>query len=412
MAELRPFRALCARPDLAARVASPPYDVMSTEEARALAAGNPDCFLHVSRPEIDLPPGTDEHDDAVYAQARRGLEALRDRGVLALDEGPSLWVYRLTWEGRSQTGVVGAFSLDEYDRGDIVRHEHTRPDKEADRTRHVLTLSAHTGPVFLVHRPAEAVTRAVARATASAPVYDFVAADGVGHTVWRVGDAGSSELVAAFGAVPRLYIADGHHRAAAASNARAALRASGTIEEEDPAHRFLAAAFPTDQVRVLAYNRLVADLGGRGPGAFLEALAATGPLDGPLSGPGAAAPERAGEVRVLVRGQGWRRLWLAPAADDPVSRLDVQALQDRVLRPLLGVVDPRTDQRLRFVGGIRGTGALEEAVARGDAAVAFSLRPVSCEQLLAVADAGQTMPPKSTWFEPKLRSGLLVHMIT
>lgn len=401
MADVRPFRALRPRADAAARVHALPYDVMSTDEARAMAAGNPDSYLHVTRPEIDLPPGIDEHGPAVYARAVQGLAELRRRGVLEADPAAALYVYRLESGGHAQTGVVGAFSVDEYDRGLVVKHELTRPDKEEDRTRHILDLEAHAEPVFLLHRPHAAVAALVQRTQGRPALYDLRASDGVRHALWRVEE--SEALSQALRGVTPLYIADGHHRAAAASNARR--RRPGVKGAE----RFLAVAFPTTEARILPYNRLVKDLNGLSPAAFLDALAKVGRLHAAEGqGPAGPDPVAPGDVRVFL-GQGWRRLDLAvPAGGDPVARLDCSLLQDRVLGPLLGIDDPRTSKRIEFVGGIRGTGALEEAVRGGRAAVAFSLRACTPDELLAVADAGKIMPPKSTWFEPKLRSGLFV----
>jgi len=405
MAELRPFRALRPTAENAARVASVPYDVVSAAEARELAAGNPDSFLHVVRPEIDLPEGTDEHDDAVYAKAAENLAAFRARGALVEEERPCLYLYRIVMGEHAQTGIVGAFSVEEYDTDEILKHEHTRPGKEADRTRHVRTLAAQAGPVFLTFRPAADVEAQVRAGQAADPLFDFTAPDGVRHTVWRV-DAPDA-LVGAFAAVEPLYVADGHHRSAARLQRRRERREAGTLGPDDPAHRFLAVAFPTDQVQILPYNRLVHDLGGRSPEAFLAAVGeATG---GPLRPADSATPPR-GEARLYVAG-GWHAVPLTPAGDDPVARLDVQALQDRVLGPVLGITDPRRDERLSFVGGIRGPDALALAVTEGRAQAAVSLPAVAPDELLAVADAGLTMPPKSTWFEPKLRSGLLTYPI-
>ena len=403
MADVQPFRALRPTPDSAARVASVPYDVVNTAEARELAAGNADSFLHVTRPDIDLPDGTDAHGDAAYAQAQAGLADLRERGVLVQEERPCFYLYRQVWGDHTQTGLVGAFSVEEYDTDKILKHEFTRPDKEADRTRHINELGAQAGPVFLTYRPAPAVDALVAQVTQGAPFFDFTAPDGIQHTVWRVDEP--AELVAALGAVDPLYVADGHHRSAAASNVRAQRREAGTLGADDPSQRFLAVAFPADQVKILAYNRLVHDLGDRSPEQFLAAVGEALPV-----GDADSAEPAAGEARMYLGGR-WHRLTLEPQADDPVSRLEVQVLQDRVLAPLLGIEDPRRDERISFVGGIRGTQALAYAVDQGRAQVAFSLPPVTPEQLLAVADAKKTMPPKSTWFEPKLRSGLFTYLI-
>ena len=407
MAELRSFCALRPRPDLASEVASVPYDVVDTAEARTLAAGNPHSFLHVVRPEIDLPPETDIHDDEVYAQAPRALARLLEDGSLVRDGERALYLYRQIMGGHAQIGVVGCASVDEYDRDLIKKHEKTRPDKEDDRTRHVLTLSAHAGPVFLTYRGTTRIDAAVDAVTSSeAPLYDFVAADGVAHTVWKVSD--SAELEAAFQEVPALYVADGHHRAASASRARAARREqSDGFTGGEEVNFFLTVLFPGAQLKILPYNRVIHDLRGASSAEFLERLG--GVLR--VTPGGAPSPDRKGVFSVYVGGEWFRAEAPREAleVEDPVASLDAAILQERVLGPLLGIEDPRTSNRIDFVGGIRGTEALERRVqALGDG-VAFSLFPVSVDELLAVADAGLVLPPKSTWFEPKLRSGLLVH---
>jgi uncharacterized protein (DUF1015 family) len=403
MANVQPFRALRPTPESAAAVASVPYDVVSTAEAKELAAGNPDSFLHVIRSEIDLPEGTDSHGDAAYAKAKANLGDLQARGALVREETPCLYLYRQIWGEHTQVGLVGAFSVEEYDTDKILKHEFTRPDKEADRTRHIVELGAQAGPVFLTYRPSAAVDAIVGQVTAGAPFSDFTAPDGIQHTVWRVDEPAA--LAEAMGQVDPLYVADGHHRSAAASNVRKQRGEAGQLGADDPSHRFLAVAFPTDQVKILAYNRLVHDLGDRSPEAFLQAVAAALPVS-----EAADAEPGPGQARMYLSGR-WHTLTLEPQADDPVSRLEVQVLQDRVLSPLLGIEDPRTDDRISFVGGIRGTQALADAVDQGAAQVAFSLPAVTPAQLLAVADAKRTMPPKSTWFEPKLRSGLFTYLI-
>lgn len=403
MAVVRPFRALRPTPESAQRVASVPYDVCDTDEARVLAEGNPESFLHVVRAEIDFPPDTDAHGAEIYARGRDNLLGLQERGVLTREDKPSLYLYRQIMKGHAQTGLVGTFSVDEYDSGAIVKHEFTRPDKEADRTSHVLTLGAQTGPVFLTFRASPALKARVAKDQTAAPMFDFTAVDGVQHTVWRVPDP--APYVEALALLDKLYIADGHHRSAAASNARRK-RVEAGAGPQDPSHHFLGVAFPSDEVQILAYNRLVSDLGGLTPAAFLERLAGVGTLTrdtGPTPGSDDA-------VAVYAAG-AWHTLALTPSASDPVSLLAPSMLQDKVLGPLLGITDPRKDARIQFVGGIRGTGELERRVTRGDALIAFSMPPVTVEQLIAVADAGQVMPPKSTWFEPKLRSGLLTYVL-
>ncbi|HUF46486.1 MAG TPA: DUF1015 family protein [Vicinamibacterales bacterium] len=404
MAVLSPFRALRPDPAVAAVVASVPYDVVSTGEARALAHANPLSFLHVTRAEIDLSDSTSPYDEAVYAQAVRNFEGLKRAAPLVLDAEPSLYVYRLGMGTHVQTGVGGAYSLDEYDRGLIKKHEKTRRDKEDDRTRHIVDLRAQTGIVFLTHQPAADVTAAVARVCAGAPCYAFTAPDEVTHTVWRADGPAGDALVAAYAALPALYIADGHHRAASAARARTALAATA----DAPASRFLAVAFPDDQVQILAYNRVVRDLAGLGQAGFLAAVRARMPV----APSGTGVPAARGQVGMFVDG-AWHLLSLpeAPAGAPHGDTLDVERLHQQVLAPVLGIGDVRADKRIDFVGGSRGTTELERLVTSGAAAVAFSMHPVAIGDLVAIADAGGIMPPKSTWFEPKLRDGLLVHLV-
>ena len=411
MAAIYPFRALRPPRDRVRQVAAVPYDVVNTEEARALAGGNPLSFLHVSRPEIGLPDGTHIYADEVYEKARENFERFRGDGTLVEEDGPGLYVYRLVMGGHTQTGVAAAFSVDEYDRDLIRKHERTRPDKENDRTRHMLTLRAQTGPVFLTYRADRRVDALVEAETKAEPLYDFEAEDGVRHTVWRVGHP--EQLARCFAEVPALYIADGHHRAASASRARAALR------DENPGHtgeeaynRFLAVVFPDEQMQILPYHRVVKDLNGRDPGEFLDAVRARFDVsdDAKREGPG-----QPGHWHMYLGGR-WYGLTLKSESartlsDDPTAALDVSLLQHNLLDPVLGVRDPRTDKRIDFVGGIRGTQELERLVDGGRAAVAFALHATSIEDLLRVSDAGGVMPPKSTWFEPKLRDALLIHTI-
>ena len=387
-------------------MAAVPYDVVNTDEARALAAGEPLSFLHVSRPEIDLPPGTDPYADAVYARAVENFCALKKAAPLVVEDAPSLYVYRLRMGGHVQDGVAGCYSLAEYDVGVIKKHEHTRPDKEDDRTRHMLALRAQTGPVFLVYRASRAIDDLVRGTIArAAPLCDFVAPDDVQHAIWRIDRRDQAAFVAAFEAVQAMYIADGHHRAASAARARREL--SGPDGASGEWDTVLAVAFPDTQVQVLPYNRAVRDLGPHMPSTLLTALGERFTVR-----TGSAAPVRMGEVWMFLDGR-WHTIDLgAPSADRPaVDRLDVSRLQDEVLAPLLGIGDVRTDKRIEFIGGARGTAELERLVTSGRAAVAFSLHPVSVGDLMAVCDAGGIMPPKSTWFEPKLRDGLLTHPI-
>ena len=406
---LRPFRALRPPAALVARVVSPPYDVVSRGEAAALAAGNPLSFLHVGRSDIDLPEDVDPHDARVYAAARAALDRLVAAGTLRRDAERSVYVYRQVMEGRAQTGVVACVHVSDYERGVIRRHEHTRPDKEDDRTRHILALGAHAEPVFLVHRDAAAVDGLVAGATASAAVHDLTTADGVRHTVWRAPDPGAH--VAAFAAVPGAYVADGHHRSASAARAAREIRAGGVSRGGDLAGAdwFLAVLFPASHARILPYNRIVADLAGRSPAEVRTRLARIGRL-GSAPEPMPARPGTFGLY--FGAASGWERLELPESSidrADPIGSLDVSLLQDRVLGPVLGIGDPRTDPRIDFVGGIRGAAELAKRVDSGAAALAISMYPTTMEQVMAVADADRVMPPKSTWFEPKLLSGLFVH---
>jgi uncharacterized protein (DUF1015 family) len=408
MATVRPFRPRHPPPERAAAVSAVPYDVVSTAEARALAAGNPLSFLHVSRPEIDLPDGTDPHSEAVYARAAENFRDLAREAPLAADPEPALFLYRLRMDGREQTGVAGVSSLDEYDRDVIRKHERTRRDKEDDRTRHLLRLSAQTGPVFLTYRDRPEIDAIVEEGKRVAPLFDFTAPDGVAHTLWRLGPEPTARLETAFACVPLLYIADGHHRAASAARARQERRSANARHTgEEPYNFFLTVTFPAGQLRILPYNRVVLDLGGRSPATFREEL--SGRLR--FSSGASPSPARKGEVAVYLDG-AWHALELPPpSGPGAIEALDADRLQRAVLEPLLGIRDVRTDRRIDFVGGIRGTAALEKLVESGKAAVAFSMFPVSLEELLAVSDAGEIMPPKSTWFEPKLRDGLLIHEI-
>ncbi|MDR2487447.1 MAG: DUF1015 family protein [Clostridiales Family XIII bacterium] len=410
MLTIKPFKAVRPHPTYAAEVAALPYDVMNTEEARVMAAGNPRSFLHIDRAEIDLPPGTDPHAPEVYAKARAGYLARRADGTFTQDGTPCFYLYRLTMDGRAQTGIVACASTRDYDEGRIKKHERTRADKEADRIRHVDTLDANTGPIFLAHRPQEGLSTLVREwAGKHAPLYSFEGPGGVLNEAWRVDDLNAIRAIEeAFRGMDALYIADGHHRCASAARV-ASMRA-----EADPAHSgdeeynfFLSVVFPADELRILDYNRVVKDLNGLSPEQFLAALEPgfrIEPADAPVR------PESPRSFGMYLRGKGWHRLaWQGtPAADDPVAALDVSILQETVLAPLLGIDDPRTDARIDFVGGIRGLSELERR-AEDDMTVAFSLYPTQPEQLLAIADAGLLMPPKSTWFEPKLLSGLFIH---
>jgi uncharacterized protein (DUF1015 family) len=405
MSLIRPFRALRPTPENAAAVSSVPYDVVSTEEARELAAGNPLSFLHVTRPEIDLRPDADPHGDQVYSKGRENLAALRQAAPLVAETTPSLYFYRLRMGSHEQTGVAGCFSVDEYERDVIKKHERTRRDKEDDRTRHMLELRAQTGVVFLTYKASAGVDALAAHVMSTAPLFDFTAPDDVHHTIWAAGGDETRLLQGLFANIPSLYIADGHHRAASAARARAELRQRGDAGEAD---WFVAVAFPDNQMQILPYHRIVRDLAGRSPQQFLAELRQQFHVtDGP------AQPQRKGEVAMYLHGQ-WYTVDLSQARPEDDSRgstLDVALLQHHVLERLLKIGDVRSDKRIDFIGGARGTGALETAVNSGRAAVAFSMFPVTVGDLMAISDAGGIMPPKSTWFEPKLRDGLLIHEI-
>ena len=408
MAVIRPFRALRPPTERAQAVASVPYDVVNTEEARALASGKPLSFLHVSRPEIDLPDGTDIYGDAVYRKAVENFEKLIAECPLEKEAEPSLYLYRLIMGDHEQVGIVACCSIDEYDSNTIRKHERTRRDKEDDRTRHMVMLRAQTGPVFLTYRRSADIDEQVSAALTSAPLFDITAEDGIRHTIWRLAE--TDALVSSFDAVPLLYIADGHHRAASASRARAELRdQSFTHTGQEDYNYFLTVIFPDSQLQILAYNRAVRDLNGLSQEDFLTLIR----RQFTISENAKPAPEKRGQWSMYLDGK-WYGLQLSPETtlpDGVVQSLDVSILQDRLLDPVLGIKDIRTDKRIDFVGGLRGTKELERLVNEGKAAVAFSLHPTTVDELLMVSDANQIMPPKSTWFEPKLRDGLLIHSI-
>ena len=403
MAVIRPFRAVRPVTAAAPRVAAVPYDVVDTEEARALAGGNPLSFLHVSRAEIDLPAAVDPHDDIVYRTAAERYRTLKQDAPFVQDSEPAVYLYHLEAGGHGQTGVAACYSLAEYDRDIIKKHERTRKDKEDDRTRHIVELRAQTGPVFLTHRPNLQIGQVTNHIRSSfEPLVDFKALDGVRHAIWRVDAANTALLTEAFASVEALYIADGHHRAASAARAREAVRDS---QDGDV---FLGVAFPSDQVRILPYNRLVRDLHGMTHAEFIAEVARrfSTRSGGPI-------PAEKGQVCLYVDRQ-WYTVDLQSSGipvTTPVEALDGNVLQERLLRPILGIEDVRTDKRIDFVGGAKGTQTLEQVVDSGRAAVAFSMYPVSVNELMDVSDAGAIMPPKSTWFEPKLRDGLLIHEI-
>ncbi|MDQ3817413.1 MAG: DUF1015 family protein [Acidobacteriota bacterium] len=408
MAVIHPFRALRPPAERVAEVASPPYDVVSTEEARSLAANNPLSFLHVSRPEIDLPEGTDIYSDAVYRKAAENFEKLIKECPLTEEATPSVYLYRLIMGEHEQVGVVACCSVDEYDNDTIRKHERTRRDKEDDRTRHMLTLNSQTGPVFLTYRANPAIDAMLMETTITEPIYDFTADDRIQHTIWHAPDP--VRFVQAFRDVPYLYIADGHHRAASASRARADRRDRSFGHTGDEEYNFfLAVIFPDNQLQILPYNRVVRDLSGMSAGEFFLKVKTKFNVTEDAE----PEPLRPGQWSMYFA-RRWFGLTLKgarPQTDDPVASLDVSILQDQLLDPILGIKDVRTDKRIDFIGGVRGTKELERLVDEGKAAVAFSLYPTAIEDLIKVSDAGSIMPPKSTWFEPKLRDGILIHNI-
>jgi len=421
---VRPFRALRPRPERAADVIAPPYDVVSSDEARALAAGRPASFLHISRPEIDLPPGTSPYSDAAYARGAANLARLVDSSTLVRDAEPSYYVYRIELQGRVQTGVAFVGSVAAYEANRIRRHELTRPDKENDRVRNIDSLNTQTGPVLLAYRADAALAALVGEAASSRALFSAPGPNDTLHTVWRVAEQGRvAALTAAFAALDALYIADGHHRSAAAlriararrdrTGAESPATANGhtQLHPTDASYEyFLAVAFPHDEMRILDYNRVVRDLDGLTADELLVRVRESfdvEPSDGPVK------PLQQETFGLLVAGR-WYRLRIHPALvprADPVASLDLSLLQDRLLAPILRIGDPRTDARIDFVGGVRGLDELERRVASGRDAAAFALHPTRMEQLMAVADAGRLMPPKSTWFEPKLADGLLSHVL-
>lgn len=404
MLRIKAFQGLRPTPRLVTEVACVPYDVVNTEEAAALAAGLPSSLLHVDRAEIDFPPGTDPYSDAVYSKARENFLRLQRDGILIRESEPAIYLYQQRMGAHMQTGLAAACHIEDYERDVIKKHEKTRRDKEDDRTRLIGTIRADTGPVFLTYRDRREIDSLAAGILKTSPLYDLTAPDGVQHTVWRI--PGGEEFVREFARVPVAYVADGHHRTASAC------RVGRELRESNPAHTgaeeynwFLAVLFPASQLQILPYNRVVKDLNGLDRTTFLGRISRVFALKSGSS----PTPGRPGEIRMYLAGE-WHGLeWKPAAGADPISQLDVSGLQDRLLAPILGIDDPRTSKRIDFVGGIRGTAELVKRIDSGEAAVAFSMAPTTVDQLMAIADANQIMPPKSTWFEPKLRSGLFIH---
>ncbi|MBI4987507.1 MAG: DUF1015 domain-containing protein [Rhodocyclales bacterium] len=412
MSLIKPFRGLRPAPGRAADVAAPPYDVLSADEARQRAEGRPWSFLHISKAEIDLPPELDHYSPPVYAKSRENFGRMIKEAVLKQDDAPCYYAYRLTMGEHVQTGLVAAASVADYDSNRIRKHEFTRPDKEDDRVRQIEALNAQTGPVLLAHPDAPEVDAILAQAATGTADADVTADDGIRHTVWAIRDAAVLQrLTLAFDAMPALYIADGHHRSAAASRVAAARHAKNAHHSgEEDYNYFLAVIFPHRQMRIMDYNRVVKDLNGLSTMGFLARLTERFVVS--ICSP-RARPAQRGEFSLYLPGQ-WYRLTINPhliPTDDPVARLDVSLLSDNLLGPVLGIRDLRRDKRIDFVGGIRGLEELERRVDSGEMAAAFALHATDMEDLMAVADAGEVMPPKSTWFEPKLADGLVSHVL-
>ncbi len=409
MAIIKPFRALRPQPQLAKQVASLPYDVLNSAEAKIAAQGNSHSFLHITKSEIDLSDKIDIHSAEVYAQAKDNLDAFIKRDVLFRESKPCYYIYQLIMNGRSQTGLVCVSSVDDYENDLIKKHEFTRPEKEQDRINHIKTTGAQTGNVFLAYRNHAAVDAIIDKwKQAKSPVYDFIAEDGIQHSIWIVNDSDAVESITAVfdKEIPCTYIADGHHRAASAAKVRKQI--SGEVPEG--ANYFLTTLFPSNQLYIMDYNRVIKDLNGLSKADFLSALSAS--FDVVSMGKQMVKPEQLHTMGLYVGGE-WFLLTAKPGtySNDPIGVLDVSVLQEKILGPILGIMDQRTDKRIDFVGGIRGLSALEQRVDSGEMAAAISLYPVTIDQLFAIADSGNVMPPKSTWFEPKLRDGLLTHLI-
>ena len=411
MSLIKPFAGLRPRAEFAADVVAPPYDVLNTEEARQRASGRPYSFLHISKPEIDLSPDTDPYDASVYAKGAENLQTMIEHGVLIRDPHPCYYLYRLVMGNHTQTGLVAVASVADYDSNRIRKHEFTRPDKEDDRVRQIDALNAQTGPVFLTYRHTAIIDEMADRVAGNAPLYDLTADDGVRHTLWRIDDAISIDTIThTFEAMNCLYIADGHHRSAAASRVAKLRRQAAEGKAETAADYFLSVLFPDNQMKILDYNRVVTDLNGLSQSEFLAAVKQAFEV---VASDTAVKPTQPGEFGMYLA-QQWYRLNILHEripTNDPVGRLDVSLLQNNLIDPVLGIHDPRRDKRIDFVGGIRGLAELEKRVNAGKMQVAFSLYPTRMADLMAVADANEVMPPKSTWFEPKLADGLVSHVL-
>jgi uncharacterized protein (DUF1015 family) len=413
MATLRPFKGFRPLPEYAASVAAKPYDVLNSDEARAEAADKPMSFLHVGKPEIDLPRDINLYDERVYLKGKENLDKLIRDGILRQDPTPCLYVYAQTMSSHTQYGIMGCASVEEYLNDTIKKHEHTRKDKEDDRTKHVRVTNAHSGPIFLTYRAHAGIDAIVERVTSGTPTYNFVAEDGIRHQLWVIDDTATiGAITSAFQGVKYLYVADGHHRSAAAARVGSEMaKANANHRGDEEYNFFLSVLFPHNQLHIMDYNRVVKDLNDMGRSTFIHAIEQNFEV---TRAAGRHKPLHKGEFGMYLKGD-WYVVWAKPhllKVSDPVERLDVSILQKYLLSPVLGINDPRTDKRIDFVGGIRGLKELERRVDSGEMAVAFALHPTSIEELLAIADAGKIMPPKSTWFEPKLRDGVVVHMVS
>ncbi|HPM04197.1 MAG TPA: DUF1015 family protein [Candidatus Cloacimonas sp.] len=415
MAIFKPFKAVRPVPEKAKDIASLPYDVMDSDEARIEVKKNPLSFIHVEKPEVDLPMGTDLYDPSVYAKARENLYGYINNGHMQQDSKPAFYIYKQVMDGRAQIGLVGLASVDEYMNGTIKKHELTRAEKEADRIRHVDICDAHPSPVFFTYRHQDSIDQVVNRVmTAKAPVYDFVSDDGIGHALWVMDDPIDYQAIqAAFEKLDYLYVADGHHRTASAAKVGLVRREqfpSFTGEEEF--NFFMTVIFPDNQLKIFDYNRAVKDLNGNTREQFLEKVSQNWQIT-PLASGADFSPQKLHQISMYLEGAWYH---LSPKAGtwkeaNVVDNLDVSILQNNLLHPILGIEDPRTDKRIDFIGGIRGLGELVKRVDSGREAVAFAMYPTSMDELIGIADAGEIMPPKSTWFEPKLRSGLFIHLL-
>ncbi len=403
--KINSFKALRPAEDMAEQVASVPYDTVNTEEAIALAEGKQWSFLRIVRPELEFPTGTDTHSDEVYAKAAENFKKFQDENILIRDEEPSIYVYRQIMGNHSQSGIVACSNIEDYENNLIKKHEKTRSEKEDDRTRHIQSLNANAGPVFLTYRKDTGIDAIVSETEKNDPLYDLTAPDGIRHTVWQVTD---NSIVEAFENVREFYIADGHHRAAAAARTGKEKRAANPEHTGDEEYNwFLTVLFPSDQLNILAYNRCVHDLNGLGEEDFLNALNDKFDIEENTD----QLPTTPRQARMYLNGKWYGLSWKLTGEESPVAELDVSYLQDNLLAPLLGINDPRTSDRIDFIGGIRGPEELARLIDSGKGAVAFSMYPCLVEQMMAIADTGGIMPPKSTWFEPKLRSGLLIHTL-